>query len=79
MTGVTRMKVPLLDLKPQYQALKAELDEAMLKVAASQMFILGPAVRELEEKLAAYSGAKHGIGLSSVCLHTVESDDALVD
>jgi dTDP-4-amino-4,6-dideoxygalactose transaminase len=59
------MTVPLLDLKPQYQALKAELDEAMLKVAASQMFILGPAVRELEEKLAAYCGAKHGIGLSS--------------
>jgi dTDP-4-amino-4,6-dideoxygalactose transaminase len=57
--------VPLLDLKPQYHALKAELDEAMLKVAASQMFILGPAVRELEEKLAEYSGAKHGIGLSS--------------
>ena len=60
-----KITVPLLDLKPQYQALKAELDEAMLKVAASQMFILGPAVRELEEKLAAYSGAKHGIGLSS--------------
>lgn len=60
-----KIVVPLLDLKPQYQALKAELDEAMLKVAASQMFILGPAVRELEEKLAAYSGAKHGIGLSS--------------
>ena len=60
-----RIQVPLLDLKPQYQALKAELDAAMLKVAASQMFILGPAVRELEEKLAAYSGAKHGIGVSS--------------
>lgn len=59
------MQVPLLDLKPQYQALKAELDAAMLKVAASQMFILGPAVRELEEQLAAYSGARHGIGLSS--------------
>jgi dTDP-4-amino-4,6-dideoxygalactose transaminase len=61
----SKITVPLLDLKPQYQALKAELDEAMLKVAASQMFILGPAVRELEEKLAAYSGARHGIGLSS--------------
>ena len=60
-----KIAVPLLDLKPQYHALKAELDEAMLKVAASQMFILGPAVKELEEQLAAYSGAKHGIGLSS--------------
>jgi dTDP-4-amino-4,6-dideoxygalactose transaminase len=56
-----KITVPLLDLKPQYHALKAELDEAMLKVAASQMFILGPAVRELEEKLAAYSGAKYGL------------------
>jgi len=65
MTAKPRITVPLLDLKPQYHALKAELDEAMLKVAASQMFILGPAVKELEEKLAAYSGAKHGIGLSS--------------
>ena len=61
----TGIAVPLLDLKPQYHALKVELDEAMLKVAASQMFILGPAVRELEEQVAAYSGAKHGIGVSS--------------
>jgi dTDP-4-amino-4,6-dideoxygalactose transaminase len=59
------MIVPLLDLKPQYQALKAELDQAMLRVAGSQMFILGPAVRELEEKVAAYCGCRHGIGLSS--------------
>jgi dTDP-4-amino-4,6-dideoxygalactose transaminase len=59
------MTVPLLDLKPQYQALKAELDAAMLEVAATQMFILGPAVRALEAEIAAYCGAKHGIGLSS--------------
>ena len=59
------MIVPLLDLKPQYQALKAELDAAMLEVAASQAFILGPAVRALESEIAAYCGAKHGIGLSS--------------
>jgi dTDP-4-amino-4,6-dideoxygalactose transaminase len=59
------MKVPLLDLKPQYQALKPELDAALLKVAASQHFILGPAVKELETRVAKYSGAKYGIGLSS--------------
>ena len=58
-------KVPLLDLKPQYLALKAELDAALLRVAGSQHFILGPAVKELEAKVAEYSGAKHGIGLSS--------------
>jgi dTDP-4-amino-4,6-dideoxygalactose transaminase len=59
------MKVPLLDLKPQYAALKSDIDAALLKVAASQHFILGPAVKELESKVAAYCGAKHGIGLSS--------------
>jgi len=60
-----RMTVPLLDLKPQYRALKAELDAAMLEVATTQMFILGPEVRALEAEIAAYCGAKHGIGLSS--------------
>ena len=65
MATPARVTVPLLDLKPQYRALKAELDAALLEVAASQMFILGPAVRALEEEIAAYCGAKHGIGLSS--------------
>ncbi len=65
MNKTASTRVPLLDLKPQYQALKADLDAALLKVAASQQFILGPAVRELESRVAAYSGAKHGIGLSS--------------
>jgi len=65
MTSPAKLHVPLLDLKPQYQALKAELDAAVLQVAESQMFILGPAVRELEAKVAAYCGAKHGIGVSS--------------
>ena len=59
------MQVPLLDLKPQYLALKSELDEALLRVAASQMFILGPEVSALEQEMAAYCGARHGIGVSS--------------
>ena len=38
------MKVSLLDLKPQYLALKSELDAAVSRVCESQQFILGPAV-----------------------------------
>ena len=59
------MKVPLLDLKPQYRALKPELDAALLRVAESQYFILGPEVKALEAATAAYSGCKFGIGISS--------------
>ncbi len=59
------MNVPLLDLKLQYQKLKSELDEAVLKVAESQYFILGPEVNALENEIAEYVGAKHAIGVSS--------------
>ena len=59
------MKVPLLDLKPQYRALKSELDAALLRVSESQYFILGPEVKALEAATAAYSGCKFGIGISS--------------
>jgi len=59
------MQVPLLDLKLQYAPLAAQLQAAIAKVCASQHFILGPAVKELEAAVAAYSGARHGIGVSS--------------
>jgi dTDP-4-amino-4,6-dideoxygalactose transaminase len=59
------VKVPLLDLKPQYRALKTELDAAILRVSESQHFILGPEVKALEGALAKHSACKHGIGLSS--------------
>jgi dTDP-4-amino-4,6-dideoxygalactose transaminase len=59
------MQVPLLDLKPQYRALKAEIDAAMEGICDAQAFILGPAVKQLEAEVAAYSGCTHGIGMSS--------------
>jgi len=59
------MKVPLLDLKPQYRALKRDLDAAIEVVSESQYFILGPAVKQLEADVAAYTGTQHGIGVSS--------------
>jgi dTDP-4-amino-4,6-dideoxygalactose transaminase len=59
------MQVPLLDLKPQYQLLAAEIQAAIARVCASQHFILGPAVRELEASVATYCQCRHGIGVSS--------------
>ncbi|MBI9073438.1 MAG: DegT/DnrJ/EryC1/StrS family aminotransferase [Melioribacteraceae bacterium] len=59
------MNVPLLDLKAQYATLKNELDEALIKTAESQYFILGPEVVKLEENICEYLGAKSAIGVSS--------------
>lgn len=59
------MPVPLLDLKIQYQALKTEIDAALIRVAESQACILGPEVDALERELEAYLGVKHAIGVSS--------------
>jgi len=59
------MQVPLLDLKPQYKPLAAEIQAAIERVCASQGFILGPAVKELEAGIAAYSQCRFGIGVSS--------------
>ena len=59
------MQVPLLDLKPQYRTMAGEIQAAIEKVCESQQFILGPAVKELEASVAAYSQCRHGIGVSS--------------
>lgn len=59
------MKVPLLDLTQQYEKIAAEVQAVIGRVCASQQFILGPHVRELELRLARYAGCEHGIGVSS--------------
>lgn len=59
------MKVPLLDLKLQYQAIRDEIEAAIRPIIESQAFILGPAVRACEEAVAAYCRARHGVGVSS--------------
>ena len=59
------MSVPLLDLKLQYEPLAAQIKAAIDKVCASQHFILGPAVKELEASVASYSHCRFGIGVSS--------------
>jgi len=59
------MKVPLLDLKAQYAAIKAEVDAAIGEVMESQHFILGPKVEECEKAIARYSGCSYAVGVSS--------------
>lgn len=59
------MNVPLLDLKPQLAALRPQILAAVTRVIDSTGYILGPEVANLEQNIARYCGAGHGIGLSS--------------
>jgi len=59
------MQVPLLDLKAQYATLRDEMRKAVDAIMESQYFINGPAVGQLEQAVAAYSGAKAAVGVSS--------------
>lgn len=53
------------DLKKQYEALKGEMDQAMLEVAASSAYVMGPKVKEMETAFAEYVGVKHCIACNS--------------
>jgi len=60
-----RVKVPLLDLQPQYLPIRAELLSALARVCDSQQFIMGPEVEALEAELAGAIGVTHAVGVSS--------------
>jgi dTDP-4-amino-4,6-dideoxygalactose transaminase len=57
--------VPLLDLKPQYAAIRDEVRAATDALFESQAFILGPTVERFEKAVAEYVGSAHAVGMSS--------------
>jgi UDP-2-acetamido-2-deoxy-ribo-hexuluronate aminotransferase len=57
--------IPFLDLRAQQRRLGPALRERLEQVLAHGQFILGPEVAELEEKLAAFCGARFCVGVSS--------------
>ena len=59
-----------IDLAAQQQRIKSEIDANIQKVLTHGKYILGPEVTELEEKLAAYTGAKY-------CITCANGTDAL--
>ena len=59
-----------IDLAAQQQRIKSEIDANIQKVLTHGKYILGPEVAELEEKLAAYTGAKY-------CITCANGTDAL--
>ena len=59
------MKVPFLDLKAQYNALRGEINSAIQEVLERTAFAGGPFVTRFEEEFAAYCGAKYAVGVGN--------------
>jgi len=58
-------KLPFIDLKSQYAALKTSIDARIQRVLDHGQYIMGPEVRELEEALEKYVGVRHCITVAS--------------
>src|SRR5262249_3863678 len=65
MADTSRVEIPLVNLRRQYQALAADVDRAVRDVCARADFVLGRAVDEFEQAYAAYLGVRHCIGVAS--------------
>lgn len=62
--------IPFIDLPAQQDRLRPQIEAGIARVLAHGQYILGPEVAELEEKLAAYTGAAH-------CITVANGTDAL--
>ncbi len=58
-------KIEMVDLRSQYDRLKADIDNAIAGVISSTAFIRGPAVRLFEEELERYLGVRHVISCAN--------------
>ncbi len=58
-------EIQMVDLRAQYENIKAEVDGAIQAVLQSTAFIRGPEVRMFEDELKEYSGAGHVISCAN--------------
>ena len=53
--------IPLVDLNTQYQSIRDEINQAVIRVLESSQYIMGKNVEDLERVLSRYIGVKHVI------------------
>src|SRR6185295_16577134 len=54
-----------VDLKTQYAALREQINARIQRVLDHGQYIMGPEVKELEDRLAAWTGARHCVAVAS--------------
>lgn len=59
------MRIPLTDLKAQYNSIREEVDAAIHRILQEGQYILGPEVKTFEEEMASYCGTRFAVGVAS--------------
>jgi dTDP-4-amino-4,6-dideoxygalactose transaminase len=62
---VNPIKVPAVDLRAQYEAVREEVEAAVARVLRRQDYVLGKEVAELESEMARLHGCAHAVGCAS--------------
>jgi dTDP-4-amino-4,6-dideoxygalactose transaminase len=60
-----RMSIQFIDLQAQRKRIGEPLNQAILAAVEAGQWIMGPQVKDLEQKLAAFAGVKHAIACAN--------------
>ncbi len=61
----SKMPIPMLDLKAQYNFLRSEIESVLKEILESGHYVLGSHVKALEEEIAGYHKVKYAVSLAS--------------
>lgn len=59
------MKIPLINLKKQYETIKEETEKGVLDVLSNTQYIMGKNVKEFEKEFSEYLGVSHSISVGN--------------
>ena len=59
------MIIPFIDLKSQYRLIQDEVKKGIEAVLEHGAYVMGPEIRDLEARLAEFTGVKHAVACAS--------------
>lgn len=59
------MRIELVNLKKEYEAVKNKLEQAMRRIFVKSDFIFGEELKPFEEEFEKYCGVKYALGVDS--------------
>src|SRR5258708_5758737 len=63
--AILSQPIPFIDLQAQRKRLGAPLEDAISDAVRGGQWVMGPQVRDLEERLAAFVGVKHAVACAN--------------